>query len=72
MTATATPDAAKAQARLDRLERCEKIDPFQAGDEETLCGNDSLPIIRTKDGWRHDPAEIKRLRELAGEGVWPK
>ncbi len=72
MTPTATPDlAAKAQQRLDRLARCSRVEPMQAGDEEMRCLNDSFEVIWSGGHWIHSPAEIQAMRALLPIG-WPK
>lgn len=68
MTLTKNP----AAAILESLAKCDKIRFMQAGDNDTLCANDMLPILPTKSGWVHDEAAIRRYREMALEGTWPR
>lgn len=74
MTLTGTsPDlAAKAAARLARLERCTRIQPSQAGDEDTRCANDSFLLTNEHGHWQHSTAEIAAMRAMATEGSWPR
>lgn len=62
-----------AAGKLRKLDDRHTIQPFQAGDEELLCANDSVPIVATRgQGYVHDPAAIRRLRAAAGDGQWPR
>jgi hypothetical protein len=64
---------ALAAIRIARLERCKRIKPYRANDEELVCANDGFEIYRADDGtWRHSSAEIATMRALASEGSWPK
>ena len=63
--------AENARAKLRDLARCTAITPFQAGDEETLCGSCLIPIERVGGTWRHDPNTINRLRNATYDGRWP-
>lgn len=71
MTA-ATTDRKYALAKLEDLARCERIRPFQAGDEDLVCGNDLIGLYATRGGFIHDQQEIARLRDKALEEVWPR
>ena len=74
MTATATtPGTAEAaRGHLDSLARCRQIRPFQAGDEDLLCGGCGFHLVFAHGHWEHDQAEIRACREAAGEGQWPR
>jgi hypothetical protein len=61
-----------ARAKLRELARCTKIDPYQAGDEDLVCGNDLLPLVTSGHGYQHDPAVIRRLRNATYDDAWPR
>ena len=65
-----TAQTTERNGRLERLAKCQKIQPFQAGDDDLLCANDLIALLPTIHGFVHDPAEIRRLREAATG--WPK
>lgn len=67
----ATP-AQGAATILARLDRCRRIIPARAGDEDVLCGSCSVPLVRTSAGYQHDPAAIRTLRTMALDGRWPR
>lgn len=73
MTVTLTsPDlAARAAARLARLEGCARIQPARAGDEDMRCANDSFALTFEHGHWQHSTAEISEMRRLADVG-WPR
>jgi len=52
--------AVMAQMRLDRLARPHDIRPFQAGDEDLVCGRCGFAL----EHGAHSEAEIVRMREL--------
>lgn len=73
MTATAatTTRARDAQLRLDRLARCPRVDPAQAGDELQLCRHDFFELVPGPGGLIHSPLEIAAMRALAYDGPRP-
>jgi hypothetical protein len=52
--------AVMAQMRLDKLARPHDIRPFQAGDEDRVCGRCGFAL----EGGQHSADEIARMREL--------
>lgn len=63
--------ATYAADKLRQLARCRVIRPFQAGDEDLVCGNDMIALVSTGRGLAHDPREINRLRAATNDGRWP-
>lgn len=60
--------------QLDLYERCQNIRAvveYTGSGPRMICGFDGIPVYPIRrNGWRHDAAAVRRLRDLVPVSPW--